>query len=226
MNHLENEINKLKEEISGMWTMVISQLSDAREALVNFDKELAAEVLFKERMVDVYELKIDKDSESILALHQPVASDLRFVLAVLKINTNIERIADVAKGIAKFVARSPLETLNQELLIAGRIEELFAMLQSMLSEVYNAFEEENPKLAFKVFAKDELIDKITRSLDDALADYIRKNPSEIPETMQVFSIVRKLERVGDHCSNIAEEIVFCTEANVLKHNRKKKLKNS
>ncbi|MDO9511607.1 MAG: phosphate signaling complex protein PhoU [Bacteroidales bacterium] len=226
MNHLENEINKLKEEISGMWTMVISQLSNAREALMNFDKDLAAEVLFKERMVDVYELKIDKDSESILALYQPVASDLRFVLAVLKINTNIERIADVAKGIAKFVAKSPKETLNQELLTAGRIEELFAMLQSMLSEVFSAFEEENPKLAFKVFAKDELIDKITRSLDDTLADYIRKNPSEIHETMQIFSIVRKLERVGDHCSNIAEEIVFCTEANVLKHSKKKKLKNS
>src|ERR1700744_6591396 len=106
MTPLENEITTLKKELVSMWILVQSQLNNAKEAMVNFDKDLAREVLVKEKRINSFELKIDRDCENIFALHCPVAVDLRFLLAALKINTNLERIGDIAAGIAKYVVDS------------------------------------------------------------------------------------------------------------------------
>src|SRR6201747_86214 len=106
MTPLENEITALKKELVNMWILVQSQLNKAREAMTNFDKDLAREVLVKEKRVNSFELKIDRDVENIFALHCPVAIDLRFLLASLKINTNLERIGDIAAGVAKYVVDS------------------------------------------------------------------------------------------------------------------------
>src|ERR1700744_6108643 len=107
MTPLENEITTLKKELVSMWILVQSQLNKAKEAMVQFDKDLAREVLLKEKRVNSYELKIDRDCENIFALHCPVAIDLRFLLAALKINHNLERIGDIAAGIALYVVESP-----------------------------------------------------------------------------------------------------------------------
>src|ERR1700678_4154451 len=103
MAQIESELQLLKTEVVNMWTLVNSQLNKARLAFINFDKDLAREVILKERRVNGSELKIDRDCENIFALLTPVAVDLRFVLAVLKINSNLERIGDIAEGIAKYV---------------------------------------------------------------------------------------------------------------------------
>src|SRR6202007_1137756 len=106
MTPIETEITALKKELGNMWMLVQSQLNKAKDAMVNFDKDLAREVLVKEKRVNSFELKIDRDCENILALHCPVAVDLRFLLATLKINTNLERIGDIAAGIAMYVVES------------------------------------------------------------------------------------------------------------------------
>src|ERR1700743_2107225 len=106
MTPIETEIAATKKELVNMWILVQSQLNKAREAMINFDKDLAREVLVKEKRVNSFELKIDRDCENIFALHCPVAVDLRFLLAALKINTNLERIGDIAAGIAKYVVDS------------------------------------------------------------------------------------------------------------------------
>src|SRR5476649_2099981 len=106
MTQLENEINGVKKELISMWILVQSQLNKAKEAMVQFDKDLAREVLVKEKRVNSFELKIDRDVENIFALHCPVAIDLRFLLAALKINTNLERIGDIASGVAQYVVDS------------------------------------------------------------------------------------------------------------------------
>src|SRR6185312_5097026 len=106
MTPLENEIGALKKELINMWMLVQSQLDNAKEAMVQFDKDLAREILVKEKRVNSFELKIDRDCENIFALHCPVAVDLRFLLAALKINTNLERIGDIAAGIALYVVES------------------------------------------------------------------------------------------------------------------------
>src|SRR5215469_2591205 len=108
MTQIEHEITAVKRELVNMWILVQSQLNKAKEAMVNFDKDLAREVLIKEKRVNSYELKIDRDCENIFALHCPVAVDLRFLLAALKINTNLERIGDIAAGVARYVIESPV----------------------------------------------------------------------------------------------------------------------
>ena len=103
---LENEIQRIKLEVVSMWTLVESQLNKSRTALLNSDRDLAREIVLKEKRVNAFEIKLDRDCEDIFALYCPVAIDLRFLLAVLKINNNLERIGDIAEGIAKYIIES------------------------------------------------------------------------------------------------------------------------
>src|SRR6476620_11507364 len=103
MTHLEIEVGQLREEVINMFNLVYSQLTKGLSALINFDKDLAREVVMVEKRVNATELKIDRDCENILVIYSPVAVDLRFLLAVLKINSNLERIGDIADGIAKLI---------------------------------------------------------------------------------------------------------------------------
>ncbi|HEU5052484.1 MAG TPA: phosphate signaling complex protein PhoU [Hanamia sp.] len=218
---LDNEIQQLKQEITTMWEMVVSQLEKAREALKNMDRDLAREVILTEKRVNGFELKIDRDCEDILALFAPVAIDLRFILAVLKINMNLERTGDIAEGIAKFVVDIP-ENFDQHLLEITRVTEMYLQANEMMSEVLNAFEEEDTVLARKVFKKDDLLDEINKNAAAIVAAYIKENPAKTESALYILSTIRKLERVGDQAKNIAEEIIFYSEAKILKHKPKNK----
>jgi len=219
MTHLETELSNLRLELNEMWALVISQVKESREALLHFDKEAASEILFKEKMVDVFELKLDRDCENIIALYNPVASDLRLTLAIIKIVLNLERIADFAKGIAKYIAKSPRESINPELLKVARVEELLTSALAMITDAKTSLDNENSRMAISIFAKDSLIDEVTADSNKVIADYIIKHPDEVDEALNMHNIIRKIERMGDHSSNIAEEIVFYIEAKVLKHNK-------
>ena len=219
MTHLETELSNLRLELNEMWELVISQVKESREALLNFDKEAASEILFKEKMVDVFELKLDRDCENIIALYNPVASDLRLTIAIIRIVLNLERIADFAKGIAKFIAKSPREKINPELLKASQVEELLTSALAMLTDAKTALDKENSRMAISIFAKDSLIDEITKESNNVIGSYILQHPEEIDEALNMHNIIRKIERMGDHSNNIAEEIVFYIEAKILKHNK-------
>jgi phosphate transport system protein len=219
MTHLETELSNLRLELNEMWALVISQVKESRETLLKFDKEAASEILFKERMVDAFELKLYRDCENIIALYTPVASDLRLTLAVIKIVLNLERIADFAKGIAKFIAKSQKDTISPELLKVTQVEELLTSALAMLTDAKTALDNDNSRMAISVFAKDSLIDEITRGANKVIGDYILQHPEEVDEALNMHNIIRKIERMGDHCNNIVEEIVFYVEAKVLKHNK-------
>jgi phosphate transport system protein len=221
---LDNEIQQLKLEVISMWEMVLSQLQKAEEALKNIDRDLAREVILTEKRVNAFELKIDRDCEDILALFAPVAIDLRFILAVLKINMNLERTGDIAEGIGKFVVDIP-EDFDKRLLEITRVVEMYEQANEMISEVMNAFEEENTILARKVFKKDDLLDEINKNAATIVANYIKDNPAKIESALYILSTIRKLERVGDQAKNMAEEIIFYSEAKVLKHKPKNKKSN-
>ena len=204
---LDNEIQQLKGEVISMWEMVLSQLLKAEEALKNMDRDLAREVVLTEKRVNAFELKIDRDCEDIIALFAPVAIDLRFVLAVLKINMNLERTGDIAEGIGKFVMDIP-QDFDARLFEITRVLEMYQQGNEMIIDVMNAFEEEDTSLARKVFKKDDLLDEINKNAATIVADFIKDNPSKIESALYILSTIRKLERVGDQAKNMAEEIIF------------------
>lgn len=218
-NHLEIELQQLKGEMLEMWDLIHSQLKKGLEALKTNDNDLAHEVVANEKRVNAYELKIDRDCENIFALFQPVAVDLRCVLAVLKINTNLERVGDFGEGIARF-ALDLDETYDRALFEKTRLLEMFQEAISMIEDVLVAFDKEDTKLARSVFKKDDLLDSINKAASTVIADYIRENPNHIKQALHVLATIYKLERVGDHAKNIAEEIIFYIEAKVLKHKSK------
>jgi len=216
MTHLENELKQLKSELLTMWGLVAMQMSKSLEALVNNDKELASEVVITEKRINSFELKIDRDCENIIALYNPVAVDLRFVLAVMKINTNLERIGDIARSTARFVVKSG-SVYDQQVIEKTRLLEIYEEACDLLVDCKEAFEVENPDIARKIFMRDELLDEINRSAPLTIAEIIRSSPTKIEQCLDILSTIRRLERAGDHCKNIAEEIIFYIEAKVLKH---------
>ncbi|MBS1689946.1 MAG: phosphate signaling complex protein PhoU [Bacteroidetes bacterium] len=216
MTQLENEIAALKTEVVNMWILVQSQLNKAKESMLNFDKDLAREVVMKEKRVNAYELKIDRDCENIFALYCPVAVDLRFLLAVLKINNNLERIGDIAEGIAKYVIETPVNFENK-LLETTQVLRMYQEGVNILMDTRIAFEKEDTQLARSIFKRDEVLDQINREANANIAALIKEDMKVINEALYILSIIRKLERVGDQAKNIAEEIIFFVEAKVLKH---------
>lgn len=217
---IESELVLLKKEIDEMWTLVYNQLDRAGEAVLTLDKELAQQVMVRERRVNAFELKIDSDVEDIIALYNPVAIDLRFVLAMLKINTNLERLGDFAEGLARFVMRCNEPVLDAELVSRLRLAEMQAEVLSMLELAKRALDEESIDLATSVFSKDNLVDDINAQATGILANYVKEHPEAALTYVDLVSVFRKLERSGDHITNIAEEIVFFVDAKVLKHKGK------
>jgi len=218
MTQFEIELEHIKSEVISMWQLVILQLSKSKDAMVNFDKDLAREVVQKEKRVNALELKIDRDCENIFALFSPVAVDLRFLLAALKINNNLERIGDIAEGIAKYIVETPVK-FDANVLVSTELTRMFEDSIDILTDTKVAFENENTLLARTIFSRDEVLDQINRKADEKIASYIKSNPDNIKEALYILSIIRKLERVGDQSKNIAEEIIFYVEAKVLKHQK-------
>jgi len=199
---IESELVSLKKEVNEMWTLVYNQLDRAGEAVLTFNRDQAQQVIVREKRVNAFELK------------------MRFVLAMFKINSDLERLGDFAEGIARFVVRSEETVLDSELLHSLRIEEMLKQVLGMLEMTKNALNEENLELALNVFSKDNLLDEINAAAPAVLTKYLETHPDNFLTCLELGTVIRKLERAGDHITNIAEEIVFFIDAKVLKHRDK------
>lgn len=222
MTHLDSEIKNLKSSVMSMWLMVINQLEKAEKAITKIDKDLAKEIKINEKRVDAFELKINMDCEHILALFSPVAVDLRFVLASLKINYNLERVGDYAKSISDYT-EGMSKTFDKKLFKAAGIPEMFTLSFTMLNDALKAFENEDPHLVRSIFQLDDDLDHLNEKAEEIICEWIQVNPKEARNALYLFSIVKKLERVGDQAKNIATEIIFHTEAKMLHHKKRKKI---
>ncbi|WP_018611234.1 phosphate signaling complex protein PhoU [Segetibacter koreensis] len=220
MTQFQTEIKQLREEVVKMYELVHSQLLKGLSSLLNFDKDLAREVVMIEKRVNGAELQIEKDCENILAIYSPVAVDLRFILAVLKINTNLERIGDIAEGIAKLIIDTETP-FKQALLDQTKVIEMYGEAVLVVEEIQTAFEQENTATARGIFKRDEFLDAINRKANDLLSSYLREHPEDLHQALNILSIIRRLERVGDQAENISEEIIFYLEAKVIKHAKRK-----
>lgn len=204
-----------------MMSLCISQLAKATEAYLNNDADLAEEVIYTETYVNALDISIGKNCERYLALYTPVATDLRYVMAILKINIDLERIGDHAYGISKFVVDDESPT-PKHLIKALQIEKMHGTIQDMFDDIVNAFENKHVKSARKVFKKDKILDAINEGAFAIIEAEIKKDIQVVGKTLQLSSIIKKFERVGDLIKNIAEEIIFYKKAEQLKHKGTKK----
>lgn len=216
MTHLDVEIRRLREDMKEMMALTLAQMNRIQKAFLTLDKDLAREIVFYERRINSLELKIDRDSENILALLNPVAIDLRFVLACMKINSSLERIADNAEGLANYIYEIK-QPFSQELIKNIGLIDMFNVAEQMLADVCRSFETEDSSLAHSIFKQDEKLNELNKRAALVTEEFIKANLERTHESLFVLSAVRKLERVGDIAKNIAEEIIFYIEAKVLKH---------
>ncbi|MCC8095244.1 MAG: phosphate signaling complex protein PhoU [Tannerellaceae bacterium] len=218
MKVIEQELSALKNNISEMWALVHQQIYNAGEAMLTGDKELAYKVIKRERRVNAFELKIDSNCEDIIALYAPVAIDLRFVLAMYKINTNLERLGDFAESITRFASNLPDgEPMDPELIKNTRVEEILKQLLEMIQLAQEAFDKEDSEIASRLFLIDNQIDELNHAATPVIAAYIKEHPERALVSLYMAGVIRKLERFGDHCTNIAEELIFYLDAKVMKH---------
>ncbi len=220
MTHLDSELNRLKNEVEAMGLLVRHQLRKSVQSLVEMRKDLAREVMFQERRVNATELKIDRDCENIMALFNPVAIDLRLVFAAFKINSYLERMGDHSKGIASYVLELT-RPFDKDLLDNLKLYEVVGQLEHMIDSNLRAFREANSEDARRIFQIDLELDQWNRRAVVHISQYIPDHIDQLPNLLHMVSTVRKLERIGDLNKNIAEEIIFYVEANVLKHEKEK-----
>ncbi len=217
---VDSKLEYLKKEVNEMWTLVYNQIELGKTAVLGLNREQADTIITREKRVNSFDLKIDSDVEDFIALYNPVAIDLRFALSVLNINSNLERIGDYAEGMARYVLRNENTPIDKVLFADLRLEEMFNQTLYMLSAAQKAFREDDIGLAKSVLEQDNLLDEINADSTRTLANYTVEHPEMAKQCFELTSVFRKLERTGDHISNMIEEIVFYVNAKVLKHSKK------
>lgn len=216
MTRLQEELKNLRGSLSEMAVLVRKQLKKSVCALLDEDEDLASDVLTNEKRVNAFELNIDRECEQIFTLLTPVAHDMRFVFSTLKINADLERIGDYAEGIATLVLLGK-KSFDKDLIRQIGVKGMFDTSLQMMDDVTQAYNNDDTRLARSIFSKDLELNEVNRNASGIAEEYIKKNLDRIQQALLIVSVIRKLERVGDHITNIAEEIIFYKEAKVLKH---------
>ena len=208
------ELNQLKKRILSLGAMVEEHVDMAIKAVEKKDATLAEEVIKADLEVDKIEVDIEEECLKLLALHQPVAEDLRFIIAVIKINNDLERIGDEAANIAaRMVYISTREPVPVSFDYRMMSEKTRAMLKSSLDALVNMDEE----LAREVCVKDDEVDQINREIIAHIEKAILENPDKGGYLISLYSIARYLERIADHATNIAEEVIYLIEGIIQRH---------
>lgn len=216
--HFDFQIEKLKTRIIKMCSLVDEQVEFAIKTINEENHELAEVVINRDKKVDKYDLKIDKICQKIFALNQPVAMDLRLIMSALTINTNLERIGDLAVNIVehfKYMGKKPV------FFERTKFDEMSIVAREMIKNSIDAFIENDPKLAQKVILTDQIVDAFHKDNHKILVAIMKENPDYIEDAVNMLAISRNLERLGDHATNIAEDVYFIVEAELVKHKYEK-----
>lgn len=210
----EHELRTLRERMATMGTRAEEQIALAMKALTDRDDELARHVIKQDEKIDRDENDIDELALQILATRQPVASDLRFITMSLKFVIDLERIGDLATGIAKRALElNRLPPLERSVDLAH----LAALAQRNLHAALDAFVKKDADAATQVITADTEIDKLNASLFAALIANVATDPATVTRVLPLTSVCRYLERIGDHVKNVAEEVVYMVRAQDVRH---------
>lgn len=214
--HLFKEIQKLKEMIVGLSTLVEERVYLAVRAVVDSDRVAAEKVINGDVDVDRTEVEVEEECLKILALHQPVAGDLRFIVAVMKLNNDLERIADLAVGVAH---GSKTVMTSQNTTLKGLVSELGAKAKVMLKRSLDALVQIDAEEARRVLLLDDEIDQINRTIKGETVRAIKKDPDSTEQLLVFRTISRNMERICDHATNIAEDVIYLAEGEIVRHQK-------
>lgn len=210
------EIETLNERVLRLSIDVEDRLRKALLAVATRDAALAQTVMDGDTEIDQREVQIEEECLKLLALHQPVASDLRFVIATLKVNNDLERIGDLAVNIAdraRLLASGPLPSVGLP------IDRMGTLAIAMLRKTFQAFMEHDSRLAAEVVASDDELDDLNRKLIATVVDRLRAGDPAPDVLLLLLGVSRELERVGDHASNIAEDLIYMFKGEIVRHHK-------
>jgi phosphate transport system protein len=212
--HFDEELKTLKEKILRMGAMVEEQIANAIKALVERDSDLAREVIANDHRVNAMDVEIDEDCLRLIALHQPMAGDLRFLTTAMKISTELERMSDLAENVSERAIE-----LNEEPQLKPYIDipRMAEHTQRMVKEALDAFVNRDAELARKVCNDDDFVDNLTHQLFRELLTYMIEDPHTITRAVRITFIAKYLERIADHSTNIAELVVYLVEGKIIRH---------
>jgi phosphate transport system protein len=212
--HFQKELEELKWNLLRMAATVEQAIHDAVQSLVKRDSDLAQKTFEFEDRINKLEITIDDMCLKLLALRQPMAADLRFITSAMKIITDLERMGDQAVNIAERAL-----SLNQESQLKPYIDipRMAEIAQSMVKDVLDAFVNRDSKLARSVCERDDLVDELNDQVMRELLTYMMSDPKAIPRAVHLMIVSRCLERIADHATNIAEDVIFMVDALIIKH---------
>ena len=208
--------NEIKKEITAMYGLIREQWTNCKVAFLSNDLNASSKIIEDEKKINSLEIKIDQSCERLIALHTPVAIDLRFVLSMLKINTYLERVGDNIEGIAHSVI-AVNKGMSEEVSAFFQLHKLLSAMDDMFDKVELALVNEDTEIAREVKDLDLIINSIDKENRSLAQDFVQNHPAELQFLLHILSVTRKIERLGDLLKNVGEEIVFYKEALVLKH---------
>lgn len=214
MKHLQRDLDQLKKEILIVGSLVEQAMEKAERVLSHRDAALAEEVMIGDNEIDRREVEVEESCLKILALHQPVAADLRFIIAVLKVNNDLERMGDLTKNMAR---RAASLADGPALECAPELNRMAAEVRKMLSMSLDALVSTDVDLARQVLSLDDGIDEANRNMFVRVREALEQNAEDTYRGIQAISISRNLERIGDLATNIAEDVIFMVDGELVRH---------
>ena len=214
MTVFDEELQNLKEKLLKMGSLVEDAIKNSIHALVDRDNALAQRVIDNDRLVNTLDVEIDEESIRLIALRQPMATDLRFITMAMKITTDLERMGDFAVNIAE----RALE-LNEEPVLKPYIDipKMREIAQGMIRDALNAFVKKDKHLAMDVIMRDDQVDDLKRDVLQELALFMAQDPTTVSRAMKVSFVAQYLERVADHATNIAEMVIYLVDGKIIRH---------
>jgi phosphate transport system protein len=214
VRHFVEELEHLKTKLLEMGSLVEASIQRSIIAVTQKDRGAAEEVFRNEVRVNAIELEIDDFAISLLALHQPMAADLRLIVAALKINTDLERMGDLSVSIAERALSLMVGPVIKPMI---DIPHIAGLVQSMVRKALDAFVMRDADLARSVLASDDAVDSLRTACYHELISFMEKDPQNIQQALNLLIVTRNLERIADHSTNIAEDVLFLVKGIDVRH---------
>ena len=214
VNHIRKSLDELKQQLLALSALVEENVSQAVHAFEEGNSVLARKVMDGDQAIDKAEVDLEEECLKVLALYQPVANDLRFIISVLKINNDLERIGDLAVNISEHAIY--LNKVERPV-VPFELYDMVELARDMLRKALDSFVTQDGDLALAVCALDDQVDDINRDIYDRMKALMKQKPDQLTQMLHIISASRHIERIADHATNIAEDVVYMIQGDIVRH---------